>query len=75
MLKHKAHKKYKLDYKNPYDITITTTLNDLIYSPEEIDNSKVNLNGLYGIPALRPYFNLFRINDDGDYFNIKKWTP
>lgn len=70
-VKTQGSEKYKLDYKNPYDITITTTLNDLIYSPEEIDNSKVNLNGLYGIPALRPYFNLFRIDENGNYFNVE----
>src|SRR5699024_7581012 len=33
--------------------------------------SKVNLNGLYGIPALRPYFNLFRKDENDEYFNIE----
>src|SRR5699024_8284359 len=45
--------KEKMDFKSPYDITITDEENDLLYSQEEVDNSKVNLNGLYGIPALR----------------------
>src|SRR5699024_7273659 len=45
----------KLIFNNPYDIQKTEQENDVIYSREEIDNSKVNLNGLYGIPALRPY--------------------
>src|SRR5699024_6305215 len=45
--------------------------NDVIYSREEIDNSKVNLNGLYGIPALRPYFNLFRKDNEREYYNVE----
>lgn len=61
----------KLDYKSPYNIKRTDQTNDIIYSNEEIVNSKVNLNGLYGIPALRPYFNLFRKNAEGNYFNIE----
>lgn len=61
----------KLDYVDPYNITETDEDNDILYSPEEIDNSKVNLNGLYGIPALRPYFNLFRKDKDGSYYNVE----
>src|SRR5699024_11660058 len=41
----------KLIFNNPYDIQKTEQENDVIYSREEIDNTKVNLNGLYGIPA------------------------
>ena len=63
--------KEKLNYTSPYDIEITDELTDVVYSSEEVASSKVNLNGLYGIPALRPYFNVFRLNDDGDYFNIE----
>lgn len=63
--------KEKLIFNSPYDIQKTDQENDVIYSREEIDNSKVNLNGLYGIPALRPYFNLFRKNEDGEYKNIE----
>ncbi|MDN6629992.1 MAG: hypothetical protein L0K90_01895, partial [Staphylococcus equorum] len=63
--------KEKLIFNSPYDIIKTDEENDIIYSSEEVDNSKVNLNGLYGIPALRPYFNLFRLDDNGDYFNIE----
>ena len=63
--------KEKLIFNSPYDIQKTDQENDVIYSREEIDNSKVNLNGLYGIPALRPYFNLFRKNKEGEYKNIE----
>lgn len=61
----------KLDFKSPYDIKRSDLPNDMIYSDEEVANSKVNLNGLYGIPALRPYFNLFRRDEEGNYFNIE----
>lgn len=63
--------KEKLIFNSPYDIQKTDKENDVMYSREEIDNSKVNLNGLYGIPALRPYFNLFRKNENGEYKNIE----
>lgn len=61
----------KLIFNSPYDIKKTDQANDEILTREEIDNSKVNLNGLYGIPALRPYFNLFRQDEDGEYYNIE----
>lgn len=60
----------KLVYNSPYDMYLTDEYTESVFTPEEIANSKVNLNGLYGIPALRPYFNLFRKNDEGEYFNI-----
>ena len=61
----------KLIINSPYDIEKTNVPNDEILTSEEVENSKANLNGLYGIPALRPYFNLFRLNEDGEYFNIE----
>src|SRR5699024_3347680 len=61
----------KLTFNSPYDIQKTGELNDVVYTREEIDNSKVNLNGLYGIPALRPYFNLFRKDNEGEYYNVE----
>lgn len=70
-IKTQGKEEKKLIFKSPYDIKRTDKLNDLILSSEEIDNSKVNLNGLYGIPALRPYFNLFRKDEEGNYFNIE----
>src|SRR5699024_10691131 len=63
--------KEKLYFNSTYDTKKTDKENNIIYSREEIDNSKVNLNGLYGIPALRPYFNLFRRNKEGEYKNIE----
>lgn len=59
----------KLVYNSPYDMYLTDEDTDTVFTPEEVANSKVNLNGLYGIPALRPYFNLFRKTDDG-YINV-----
>jgi len=59
----------KLIYNSPYDMYLTDEDTETVFTPEEVANSKVNLNGLYGIPALRPYFNLFRKTDDG-YVNI-----
>ena len=70
-IKQQGSSKTKLIFNSPYDIVDTGKENDLIYSREEIDNSKVNLNGLYGIPALRPYFNLFRRSDTGDFYNVE----
>ena len=72
-LKTQGSTQEKLIFNNPYDIQKTNEPNDLILSSEEVANSKVNLNGLYGIPALRPYFNfnLFRKDEEGNYFNIE----
>lgn len=54
----------KVDYKTPYDIRVTEEKNTEQFTPEGVAIAKVNLNGLYGIPALRPYFNLFRLVGD-----------
>ena len=64
-IKTQGKEKMKVNYKDPYNIKRTNEPNDRIFSAEEYNNSKVNLNGLYGIPALRPYFNLFRKTDEG----------
>src|SRR5699024_2505010 len=61
----------KIKFNSPYDIELTDQDNDEVFSQEEIDNSKVNLNGLYGIPALRPYFNLFRRTKYGELYNVE----
>lgn len=55
----------KIEMRSPYDYTITDEDNPYPYSQEEILLSKTVLNGLYGIPALRSHFNLFRIDADG----------
>lgn len=39
------------------------------WSYGEIYVTKVKLNGIYGIPALRAYFNIFRRDEDGNYIN------
>lgn len=59
-IKTQGQNKNKLNMDSLYNIYETEEENTEVYSSEEIDISKVNLNGLYGIPALRPYFNLFR---------------
>src|SRR5699024_6037052 len=69
-VKHQGKYNEKLKFNSPYNIEKTGETNDVLYTPEEVAHSKVNLNGLYGIPALRPYFNLFRL-DDGKYINIE----
>lgn len=51
--------------KNPMDYEILEERNTVLFSQEEINLSKVNLNGLYGIPALRAYYNMFRTLPDG----------
>lgn len=58
--------KHKIDMKSPFEYTEHKDIpNDKPYSQEEINLSKVILNGLYGIPALRSHFNLFRLDEDG----------
>lgn len=59
----------KIEMPTPYDYTITEEENEHPYSQEEIMLSKVILNGLYGIPALRSHFNLFRRDEDGFIVN------
>lgn len=55
--------KNKIDMRSPYDYTITNEKNTIQHTPEEVLLSKTVLNGLYGIPALRSHFNLFRLNE------------
>lgn len=57
--------KTKIEMKDPFNYHITDIPNETVYSQEEINLSKVILNGLYGIPALRSHFNLFRLDVDG----------
>jgi len=62
--------KNKIDMRSPYDYTITDEENTQTFSSEEVMLSKVVLNGLYGIPALRSHFNLFYLDDRGYYTNM-----
>lgn len=62
--------KNKIEMKNPYEYEILDEINEDLFTQEEIDNAKVVLNGLYGIPALRAYFNLFRL-ENGELINYE----
>lgn len=59
-VKTQGQNKYKLNMTDLYNIYETDEQNNYVYTDEEINSSKLHLNGLYGIPALRPYFNIFR---------------
>lgn len=65
-IKSQGKQKTKLIMPTPYEYTITEEINTDVYTPEEVDISKVKMNGLYGIPALRSHFNLFRIDEKND---------
>lgn len=69
-IKTQGKSKYKLDYKNATNISLTKIKNDVVFTSDEISGSKVNLNGIYGVPALRLFFDLFRIDEQGEYYNI-----
>lgn len=58
--------KNKIYMESPMIYEILDDVNNEQLSEEEIANAKVLLNGLYGIPALKAYFHLFRIlpNDE-----------
>ena len=62
--------KNKIDMPTPYDYTITDEENTQTFSSEEVMLSKVVLNGLYGIPALRSHFNLFYLDENKQYTNM-----
>ncbi|MCR6590489.1 hypothetical protein [Lactococcus petauri] len=64
LIKTQGKQKKKVLMPSPLDVTLTDEDNELLLSPEEIDNAKVDLNGLYGIPALRPFFNVFQTIED-----------
>lgn len=59
-IKTQGASKNEIVYKSPYEIYETVKKNYRVFSESEIDISKVILNGLYGIPALRSHFNIFR---------------
>lgn len=47
---------------SPSNVEILPQPNPDKFSKEEVLKSKVVLNGLYGLPALRPFYNLFKYN-------------
>lgn len=69
-IKSQGKQKHIIKMPTPYEIEITDDINEHPYSQEEINLSKVVLNGLYGIPALRSHFNLFRRDLDGQLENM-----
>lgn len=70
-IKSQGKQETKLIMPTPYEYTLTEEINTDVYTPEEVDISKVKMNGLYGIPALRSHFNLFRMdkNDKDELVN------
>ena len=50
---------------NPLDITPTQLPNTDLKTADEVQASKVLLNGIYGIPAMRPTFPQFLYTEDG----------
>lgn len=58
---------YEIEYNSPYDIKVTDRPNKNKMRKSEVDIAKKNLNGLYGIPALRPFFGMHTKNEDGTY--------
>lgn len=55
-----------VDASDPRNIKILPQKNKHKLSKEEIAISKVILNGIYGLPALRPYYNYFRYDYKND---------
>lgn len=55
---------------NPLDITPTTIPNTDLKTPDEVQASKVLLNGIYGIPAMRPTFPQFLYPEDGKSISL-----
>lgn len=59
----------KIIMETPSKYKLTDEENTETYTDEEIYIAKVLMNGLYGIPALRAYFNIFRLLPDGEMEN------
>lgn len=76
-IKTQGKAKFKLDCEidtiNPLDIRMTDQPKPQEYnfSPDMVQGSKVLLNGIYGVPALRLFFDAFYRNEDGQYINAK----
>lgn len=62
-----------IDTMNPLDIHMTDKPKDPKYnfSDEEVAGAKVLLNGIYGVPALRVHFNIFRRDEAGNIENMR----
>lgn len=55
----------------PTNIIYTDKPSDRVFSPQEIDIAKVNLNGIYGAPALRPTYSI-GYRDELDELKLKR---
>lgn len=64
--------KNKIIMDSPYDYVLTDEINDLLLSEEEVYIAKVYNNGGYGIPALRPFFNMFRYAENNETIENQK---
>lgn len=72
-IKQQGSSEYDLTFHgDPYHYTLDTSkLNTSQLTNEEISIAKAYNNGGYGFPALKPYFNLFRMNEEkDDYHNL-----
>lgn len=76
-IKTQGKAKFKLDCEidtiNPLDMRMTDQPKPQEYdfTPDMVQASKVLLNGIYGVPALRLFFDAFYRNDNGEYINTK----
>ena len=61
-IKTQGKNKYVINYNSPTDITLTKDINNNQLSPIEVSQSKVYLNGIFGLPALRKYFDYFYVD-------------
>ena len=63
----------EIDTINPLDIHMTDQPKPQEYnfSPDMVQGSKVLLNGIYGVPALRLFFDAFYRTENGEYINAK----
>lgn len=71
-IKQKGSFNYHLEFNgDPYHYTVDKNIpNSHTLSSEEIAIAKTYNNGGYGFPALKPFFNLFRMESDNEtYFN------
>jgi hypothetical protein len=70
-IKTQGKNQYEIDYQSPINISVTENKNPYVFSATEVAGSKVLLNGIYGIPALRANFDLFRRDEKGNLYNIE----
>ena len=61
-IKTQGKNKFVINYNSPTDITLTKDINNNQLSPIEVSQSKVYLNGIFGLPALRKYFDYFYVD-------------